>query len=365
MPDETLILKLDDEVDSELNANLIGLDVDLDDEMASMARLRIRMNPGQGEWTYSDDDRFRPFTKFSVDAGFEEPELLFSGYVTHVRPQFNEVDENSVLEVWAMDGSVLMDREEKIKDWPDKKDSDIATELFSAYGLAPEVDDTSVIHDQAVSTILQRETDIQFLRRLAIKNGYECYVEGDTGYFRVPQIDAEPQPLLRKDGQILRYISFDVNGLTPANVAIAQMDRVNKEVLEASAENSDQTALGAEDLSAMLPMGVNPAQIFVRQSVATGQSEMSALCQGLYHRGEWFVFGEGLVAAKQYAHVLKPRLPVTITAVGELYSGIYMVSHVTHSFTLDNYVQYFRVRRNGLGLTGDEDFSGSDGLSFL
>ena len=80
-----------------------------------------------------------------------------------------------------MDGSVLMDREEKLKDWPNKKDSDIAAEIFNLHGFTPEVEDTEVIHDEAVSTVIQRETDIQFLNRLALRNGFECYVEGTTG----------------------------------------------------------------------------------------------------------------------------------------------------------------------------------------
>ena len=80
--------------------------------------------------------------------------------------------------------------------WPNKKDSDIAREIFGLYGLTPEVDDTEVIHDEAVSTIVQRETDMQFLNRLAIRNGFECYVEGTTGYFRAPVLDDPPQPVL-------------------------------------------------------------------------------------------------------------------------------------------------------------------------
>src|SRR5216683_2804527 len=125
------------------------------------------------------------------------------------------------LEIWGMDGSVLMDREEKLKDWPDKKDSDIAAEIFSLYGLTPETEDTVVTHDEKVSTIIQRETDIQFLRRLALRNGFECYVEGKTGYFRPPQVDAPPQPVLAVhfgDETNVRHLAIEVNALTPTNV---------------------------------------------------------------------------------------------------------------------------------------------------
>ena len=63
-----------------------------------------------------------------------------------------------------MDAGVLMDRDDVLKDWPNKKDSDIAEEIFRAYGLDAVVTDTSVVHDEEVSTIIQRETDMQFLR---------------------------------------------------------------------------------------------------------------------------------------------------------------------------------------------------------
>ena len=70
-----------------------------------------------------------------------------------------------------MDASVLMDRDDIVKAWPNKKDSDIAGEVFQTYGLTPQVTDTEVIHDEEVSTIIQRETDIRFLRRLASATG--------------------------------------------------------------------------------------------------------------------------------------------------------------------------------------------------
>ena len=35
-----------------------------------------------------------------------------------------------------MDASVLMDRVEVLKDWPNRKDSDIAQEIFDTYGLS-------------------------------------------------------------------------------------------------------------------------------------------------------------------------------------------------------------------------------------
>ena len=51
---------------------------------------------------------------------------------------------NSYLDVMGMDATCLMSLEEKIKDWPNAKDSDIARQIFSTYNLTPQVDDTDV-----------------------------------------------------------------------------------------------------------------------------------------------------------------------------------------------------------------------------
>jgi phage protein D len=352
---------------NDLCPGLVSLKVELDDELASMFRLRLELlQRTDGTWFYLDDERFVVWKQVTITAGFESgTEELISGYITHVKPSFDPDPMQCMLEVWGMDSSILMDREDKLKDWPNKKDSDIAAEIFNLYGFTPEAEDTEVIHDEAVSTVIQRETDIQFLKRLALRNGFECYVEGKTGFFRSPQVDAKPQPVLAVhfgDETNVNRFSIEVNALAPANVAMFQVDRANKGILDASAETSQQETLGATDAAGILADGVEPGLVIIGQTVTTGSPEMTALCQGLFHEGEWFVTGEGEIAANQYGHVLKPRSTVTIKGVGETYSGVYYVTHVTHTFTPDGYTQVFRVKRNGLMPTGSEEFSASSGL---
>lgn len=367
MEHENFSIEIEGEEADDLYSDLISLEVELDDNLASMFRLQIATSQQpDGIWTYLDDERFRIWKQVTITAGFESgTDELISGYITHVKPDFDPDPTQCVLEIWGMDGSILMDREEKLKDWPNKKDSDIASEIFNLYGFTPEVEDTQIIHDEAVSTIIQRETDMQFLKRLALRNGFKCYVEGTTGYFRPPQIDATPQPVLAihfGDETNINRFSIEVNALAPANVAMFQVDRTNKEVLDATAESSQQTTLGSIDAAGLLGTGMSPGQVYISHNVTTGNPEMTALCQGLFHEGEWFVTGEGEITGNQYGHVLKPRGTVTIKGVGETYSGVYYVSHVTHSFTSEGYMQSFQVKRNAIMPTGSEDFSSSSGL---
>ncbi len=363
---ENLGIEIDGEEIGDVYPDLIKLEVELDEELAAMFRIRIALPQlPDGTWGKLDDARLSLWKPVTITAGFESgTEELIAGYITHLRPDFDPDPSGCTLEIWGLDGSVLMDREQKLKAWANKKDSDIAREILGTYGFDATIEDTQVVHEEAVSTIVQRETDMQFLRRLALRNGYECYVEGTTGFFRPPQIDASPQPLLAAqfgDETNLMRFSAEVNALAPANVAMSQIDRLSKEVLDASAESSLETALGQADARSLLGAGVDPGKVYVGMNVATGSAEMTALCQGLFHSGQWFVTAHGTVAANLYGHVLRPRRTVTIKGVGETYSGLYYVTHVTHAFSADGYVQNFSAKRNALQPTGTEEFSAAGG----
>ncbi len=363
---DNLKIEFDGSEISELYGDLVSLEVELDDELAGMFRMHISLLLNDdGTWTYIDDDRLTIWTQVVVTAGLDDDsEQLISGYITHIRPAFGVGLDDNTLEIWGLDASVLMDREDVLKDWPSKKDSDIASEIFNTYGLTPQVEDTEVIHDEQVSTIIQRETDIRFLKRLALRNGYECYVDGDTGYFQPPQLSVSPQQVLAVqfgDDTNVNQFQLEVNALATADVSMSQVDHDTKEVLVADSIPGSQEALGASDSDSFLGSNGTSALVYIGKTATTGNPEMTALCQGLYNEGEWFVTGEGEVAANQYGNILMPRAPVTIKGIGETYSGIYYVTHVNHIFNADGYTQRFKVKRNGLMLTGEEQFSGNGG----
>ena len=361
MPNEVFSIEIEGEELTDIYQDVVSLQVELDEEMMAMARLQLFIvQQEDGHWTHLDDEDFSLWNNLEVNAGFDdEMALLFSGPITHLKPIFDTDPSQCMLELWAMDKSVLLDREEKLKDWPDKKDSDIAQALFSEYGLRSEIEDTAIIHDQAVSTIMQRETDMQFLKRLALRNGYECFVEGDTAYFRPPQLDDEPQPVLSAHfgpDTTLSEFRLDVEAQAPSNVSLHQIDRMNKEVISVDITASEQTSFGSLSASDLLPIGGDAAKGVLSRTVTSGETEMTALAQGLFHRSEWFVSGEGAVDANIYRHVLMPRRSVTVRGVGERYSGVYYVTHVSHIFDRDGYRQGFRVKRNAMMPSGRENF---------
>jgi len=154
MQTDNLLIEIDGAEVPELKCDLISLEIELDDELAGMFRMTVGLLLTEnGSWTYLDDDRFRIWRKVAITAGLKgDSQRLLTGYITHLRPEFGIGMEQCRLEVWGMDASVLMDRIEVLKAWPNMKDSDIASQLFSKAGLTPQVTDTAVVHDENVST---------------------------------------------------------------------------------------------------------------------------------------------------------------------------------------------------------------------
>lgn len=368
MPHASFAIKINEEEASDIYENLLHLEVELCDDSPASFVMRLGMPlEVDGSWRFLDDERFRIWSKVTIQAGYDEGSLedLMIGYITQVKPTFNPDESSSTLELSGQDASVLMDREEKLKDWPGKKDSDIATAIIGQYGLSSVVQDTTIIHDEALSTIIQRETDYQFLKRLALRNGLDCFVENNTAFFQPTPIESTPQPILAAnfgDETNLCYFKATVDALQPANVSMFQIDRFNKEELSTEVSVSDTPALGSLNAAALLPQGVEPGHVFVAKNAATGLPEMEALCQGLFQEGAWLVRGEGEIESAQYGHILKPRRLVTIKGIGRTFSGVYYVSFTKHTFSRDGYAQFFRVKRDGILPTGDEDFSADDGL---
>lgn len=367
MKQHSVLIEIDGKAVPELRRDLLSLEVELDDQLVGMFRLTLAstLRP-DGSWSYVDDARLAVWREVAITAGpADAPEQLLTGFITHVRPEFGRDLSHCRVVVWGMDRSVLMDRVDVLTDWPNTRDSDIATEVFLKYDLVPQVTDTPIVHEEEVSTIIQRETDLQLLQRLAARNGFECFVSGEVGYFGPPAVAAAPQPVLALQfgrETSLNRLSLEVNALAPADVAMFQVDQQTGEVLLAEADATSEPSLGSRRPGSFLPGDLSPGLVYIGQTVTTGKEEMAALVGGLRDQAEWFVTGEGEVAANQYGNILLPRRTVLIKGIGATYSGVYYVTHVTHRFGADGYTQDFKVKRNALNPTGAEVFAAQTGV---
>jgi phage protein D len=363
----TYALTVDDSAaDAALLARLRRVEVEEHAQMADIMRLTFTtaMKADAGGWEVLDDDVFPRLAKarLTVTVGSSRSQPLFEGYVVEVRAAFSGDPTESTFEVVLFDPTVLMNLEEKQRIWVDMADSDIASTIFGDYGFTADVESTRVTRAEADANVMQRETDIQLLQRLARRSGFDCYVDVDagsgqvTGHFRPPRYDDEPQGVISVGlGMESNIAALKVqHNLIRAAQAVAN----NLDAASAEAQPAEVTELGGAALggSAAL-LADRPRRVLVNGADLSQTGELQTLAQAVTDRTALAISAEGTVNTQSYQGIIRAKRPILVRGAGRVWSGAYMVERVLHVFEGGDYTQTFTLRRNATGLAGREDFT--------
>lgn len=353
--------------------DLIAVEVSERVNVATSFALQVAIfKKDNGSWTRLEettaaDGGFVPWQRISIAISFDDnPEVLIDGLVAGIAPHFAPVESESYLLVWGYDLSYKMDLEEKVVAWPNKKYSDIATELFRSYGLAATVTDTQVLQAENKNLLIQRGTDWQFLKQLAERVGYDVSVRGEVGFFRPPDLSQA----LQKDLAVhFGFVATNVNwfeprvvGDLPSKIASARINAVDKKLEKVEISESRLRPLGAQDGN-RLRQGTSVTE--APQALAPADPHyddqaMEAAVSGIRLRNDWIVTGEGELDGTLYGRALRADGVVLIKGISRRFSGRYYVTEVTHRITPEGYTQHFKVMRNGLDVQGDEPFASEE-----
>ena len=366
MPNVSYSLSVDGRsVDPELLARVREVEVEEHAEMADILRLRlaVAVQESGSSWTALDESLFERLTNVRVQATIgDNSESLIDAYVIETRAEFSDQPGGSQLEVVAMDGSVLLNLEEKVRAWPDMSDSDIADAIFGEHGLTPQVESTRPTRLELDRTVLQRGTDIQFLRELARRNGYECVVELDPrsgeaqGCFRPPRVDEQPQGVLSVNlGSATNVNRFQAryDMLRPTTAQATGLEVGGQSDQSGEAEQGALTDLGGTALSAT----DRPRRALLSNTGLADSAELQTYAQAVVDRSSWAIRAEGELSTVAYGGILHAKRPVNVRGAGRQFSGTYYVERVLHRITGEGYTQYFTLRRNARSLTGQESFT--------
>lgn len=350
---------------SEIMSAVREIEVEDHADMADMLRLRLAVavrEDGSG-WTVLDEALVDRLTKIRIEVlvGSGRSQPLIEAYVTETRTEFSNQPGGSILEVLAMDPTVLMNLEEKIRAWPDMADSDIADVLFGEYGFTSRVDQTRPTRQESDRTIMQRGTDIQFLRELARRNGCECYVElnpdtGDVeGHFHPPRVDETVQGVLSVNlGTATNVDRFHgrYDMLRPVEARANNIDINDQEDQQAEIDASSLENLGQETSTRQ----DRPRRVLLNNTGLSETGELQTYAQAVVNRSAFAIRAEGELSTVTYRNILRAKRPVNVRGAGRQFSGTYYVEKVLHRIRNEGYTQAFSLRRNALGVTGQENF---------
>jgi phage protein D len=367
MPQVAYTLLIDDQpAPPELIDVIQRLEVEDHAEMADMVRLSvaIAIRDGCGSWNVVDENTFQRLTKLRIDVnvGSGKTEPLIEAYVIETNADFANQPGQSLLNVVAMEPTAKMNLEEKVRPWPNMADSDIAEQIFRDCKFNTDnIDQTQPTRDENDHTEMQRGTDIQFLQRLAQRNGFEIYVELNPetgvveGHFHAPRLQQNPQGVL----------SVNMGSATNVNSFHARFDMVQPATAQAHNIDihSSEQQTGQSDSQQDKPLGSAPTvpagdarQVLISGTGLSDTGELQTAAQAEVDRTSWAITAEGEVNTVAYGDVLRAKRPVLVRGAGRQFSGIYYVERVLHSFTGDGYTQQFSLRRNAAGLTGQENY---------
>ena len=312
-----------------------------------------------GDWSILDLDPFRPLVplQLRVQQGAGAPEALINALVTEHRVDYAGGG-GSKLAVTAMDATYAMNLDEKVTAWPNLPDSAIASLVFGQHALLPRVDPTSPVLTDPEGTTIQRGTDIRFLRRLARRNGFDCYVQPeslsglDVGHFHKRQLTGIPKAVLSVQmGTETNVSDFSIRyELTrPTSAIAAGLDVLTKAPQPGVALTALERPLGMEGtlLRQTPPPIARPADHGLPRT-----ADLQRAAQALVDRSTWSVVAEGTVGLD--VPLLRPGELVSIRGAGRLYNGSYVLTRVHHTIHCDGIEQTFEAARNAVAETGAE-----------
>jgi phage protein D len=320
-----------------------------------------------GSWPHLDDDEMTAWNRVTVTVTVgSQTDTIMDGYISDIHIETVEQTAQLKATFTGVDASYVMNLEPHCHVWNDGKTyEEIAQTIITGppYNMAAMVADPPSSSSSPPPSVTQRQTDLQFLRELARRRGYEFYVLGGTAYFRAPVLDGTPQRQIATnfgERTNCENVQMFVNGTAPTEVVGARVDRETGETVTGRATSTDtaQTAMGTTDVSDQRGYGVPATRMVVRRAAAGNEAELTAYLRGVMSTRTFWVKVTGTLNALRYGAVLRIRKLVSIVGIGARYNGNFYVRKVVHTITPRTYRMEFEAVKNRLGEAAPTDVSG-------
>ena len=348
--------------DDELLAVMGPLEVEENADLPGAVQITVPVDSdGAGDLTFVNDPRFQPFVNVAVVAtpDGQSDQCIFDGYILSSKLRLQKGTTGSTLQVWGQDATWLMNLQEKTREWVNVTDADVANAIFNNYGITPDdsnSDDDSPSHTEDGHTLMQRASDIQFLRTLARRNGKLCRVgctgtPGQrTGYFSKPDVDGDPVATLDlSDPASWTVDSLDLEWdiARPSEVLAAQALFTDN---DEDGVGVDQTDSGLSALEARdLPTFATQTMSVMLTAPVDDAGELTLRAQSVLREAGWFARCEGEADVSRLNAILRAGTVVQLNGAGSLNSGKYFVWSVRHTIDKESHRMKFVLLRNAVG----------------
>jgi phage protein D len=267
--------------------------------------------------------------------------LMHKGIITSVQTSF-PASGLPQINVSGYDLSYPMSKGKKSRNWDNKKDSEIVQLIAKDYGLnTGTVSDTQVVQPKIEQS---QESDFEFIKKLAERNGFEFYTFKQDLHFHAPTND-QSQAVQLEWGKGLSSFTPEINiSEQISKVEVRGWDVKTKKELIGIAQAGDEPGRdpgrrsGAEFVKKICK---DSGELKVRIPAFTQQDVDRKAKAILTRRAEMFVKGSG--ESIGLPEIL-PDTNIDLRGMGKLFSKAYYVEQATHTVSTSGYKTTFKVK---------------------
>lgn len=277
---------------------------------------------------------------------------LITGEITSVEPMFEE--DGVSLVVRGYDRSFHMYHTVRSRTFVNVKDSDLAEKIAQEWNLKSVIEPTPLVHNHIFQ---HNQNDLAFLVQRAWRIGYECFVKGDTLYFRRPQSTAQPNLTLKWGFDLLTFRPRMSHAEQVNEVVVRGWDPATQKAIIGRAHTGKlfaNTTRTPSTFSEEVDFG-DGKLILVDYPVGS-QTEADLLAQArMDELSGSFVSAEGTAFRRPE---ITAGDTVTLEGLGRQFSGQFLITSARHIFTdSDGLETTFLINGTRTGLLIDEMLS--------
>jgi hypothetical protein len=315
--------------------------------------LNYQFTSQDGDFPLLSDSHLEPEAEIAVMVMVDMvPKFLVHGPVTRHEIAMENGGSGSTLAVIGGDKSVAMDREDKAKVWNNVTDSLAVAAVLADYSLVPDVSMTSTLHTEFTRSLVQRETDLRFVRRLARRNGFWFWITTEApgvnlGHFKRVSPGGSPDAKLAINAatSTIDRVTIDVDAERPASATLKQIKVSDKSVMDGSVDRSPLTGLASQALADIVKEKRTAQAHLAIAADDTG--DLKARAEAMLIDHGWFVAARVVARLSVLKQLVRAHTVVQLNGLGTRHSGSYVVSKVVHDITPADHVMTIDLIRNG------------------
>lgn len=270
---------------------------------------------------------------FSIGAELElglsrdgEPQSVFSGEITAVELEAAN-NQTPRLLVRAYDRSHRLHRGLHSRSFLNMTDSDIVSKIAQEVGLSATSDTTTTSYDYVFQ---YNQSNWEFLRQRAIRNGFECYVDGRTLKFAKPRNGQDVGPEQRLWDNLLDVRVKMTSSFQASSVVVRAWDVTNKQAIVGTASSGSMApSIGESRNGQAMAADFGDATVYAVNRPLDSQSEADTLASAIFDELDGtFIEAEGTCLGDAS---LKAGMTVKLPTLGERLSGDYYLTSVVHN----------------------------------